>query len=210
MYNLNKRLEVPLDDRVFLVDTVASLDDLLAEVQTDDDIPFWAELWPAAQGLARFLYSKPDLEGNRILELGAGLGLPGFAAAARGAVVTQTDYSQASMAACRHNAQLNGVQTSQLVADWRHFPDLGRFDWCVASDVLYEPDFHASLIEVLQQVLRPQGRVVISDPGRENAKVFMRQLQEQGYQIERREQLEVCEGGNQKIDLYIASKLKDI
>lgn len=207
MQILNKRIEIALNAKNFLIDTVESLDDLLAEVQEEDEIPFWAELWPAARALARFMASNQTLVQLKVLELGAGLGLPGIVAAAQGAHVVQTDYSPAAVAACAHNAGINGVTTSPVMADWRSFPDLGVFDWCIASDVLYEPTFHANLLEIFDQVLAPQGRIVISDPGREYAKKFMAQLAERGFCIEKIEEVEICEGRGYKIDLYIATPM---
>src|SRR3954468_16519739 len=43
-------------------------------------LPYWAELWPSAPGLARARASRA-LHGARTLELGCGLGLPSLAAA---------------------------------------------------------------------------------------------------------------------------------
>ncbi|KAG2451210.1 hypothetical protein HYH02_003817 [Chlamydomonas schloesseri] len=82
------------------------------------------ELWPAATTLALFLTNP---EGRRILkaaarvvELGAGLGLPGIVAAALGAPrVTLTDLPQALPLAAA-NARLNGVAGACTAAplDW--------------------------------------------------------------------------------------------
>src|SRR5690348_13038519 len=52
-------------------------DDLIDEDAFDDDefLPYWAELWASGIALARVV---PSLEprGKRVVELGAGLGLP--------------------------------------------------------------------------------------------------------------------------------------
>ncbi|MFZ5626405.1 MAG: hypothetical protein ACOY3H_03585, partial [Bacillota bacterium] len=47
--------------RSFQLYRVRDLDTLLAQVETDEDIPFWAELWPAAEGLALWLEARPEL-----------------------------------------------------------------------------------------------------------------------------------------------------
>ena len=45
-------------------------------------MPYWAELWPAGLALAHALPER--LDGVRVVELGAGLGVPSLVAAARG------------------------------------------------------------------------------------------------------------------------------
>ena len=53
-------------------------------------MPYGIVLWPAAIALAHEIATRP-FAGLRVLELGAGTGLPGIVAAARGAHVVQTD-----------------------------------------------------------------------------------------------------------------------
>src|SRR5690349_7060332 len=63
---------------------------LRAEKESATPRPYGVVLWPAAIALAHELLTR-DLTGARILELGAGTGLPGIVAASRGARVVQTD-----------------------------------------------------------------------------------------------------------------------
>ena len=50
----------------------------------DEFLPYWAELWPSGLALARALPLRGS-RGWRVIELGAGLGVPSLVAAARGA-----------------------------------------------------------------------------------------------------------------------------
>jgi predicted nicotinamide N-methyase len=100
----------------------------------DEFLPYWAELWPAATALAAAL---PDVEGLRVIELGAGLGVPSLVAAARGARVTATDWSQDAVELLRENAVRNGLELEAERWDWRE-PRAGRFDLALGADVLYE------------------------------------------------------------------------
>src|SRR3569623_637216 len=59
----------------------------------DVKLPYGIVLWPAAIALAHELATR-DVNGLRVLELGAGTGLPGLVAAARGARVVKTDRRQ--------------------------------------------------------------------------------------------------------------------
>lgn len=105
-----------------------------AAFEHDEFLPYWAELWPAATALAEAL---PEVAGLRVVELGCGLGVPALVAAARGALVTATDWSAEAIELLRENAELNGLRLSAEVRDWRE-PWAERFDLALAADVLYE------------------------------------------------------------------------
>ena len=68
-----------------------SADELIDETAFDEDefLPYWAELWPSGLALAEAVAGL-DMCGLRVLELGAGLGLPSLAAALGGAAVLAT------------------------------------------------------------------------------------------------------------------------
>ncbi|HEV2131729.1 MAG TPA: hypothetical protein VGR27_11530, partial [Longimicrobiaceae bacterium] len=63
-------------------------DELIDEEDFDRDerLPYWAELWPSARALARYLLER-EVPAGRVLELGAGVALPSLALHARGAEV---------------------------------------------------------------------------------------------------------------------------
>src|SRR5687767_12939371 len=65
--------------------------------------PYGIVVWPSAIALSHELATR-DLAGKRILELGAGTGLPGIVAASLGARVVQTDRQSLVMHVCKQNA----------------------------------------------------------------------------------------------------------
>ncbi len=101
----------------------------------DEFLPYWAELWPAARALSAAL--PADLAGVRVVELGCGLGVPSLVAAARGAVVTATDWAEEAVALLERNARANSLDVRAEVRDWRD-PWPEEFDLALAADVLYE------------------------------------------------------------------------
>jgi predicted nicotinamide N-methyase len=103
--------------------------------ERDEFLPYWAELWPAATALAAALAGR--LDGKRVVELGCGLGLPSLVAAARGAVVTATDWAEEAVDLLVRNAARNGLSVRAEVRDWRE-PWAEEFDLALAADVLYE------------------------------------------------------------------------
>ncbi len=179
--------EVPVmfPGKTFKINVVEDVDYLLDLVETDDDVPFWAVLWPAALGMAEYFWENTAFDGKRILELGAGLGLVGIVAAAKGAEVVQTDFIPEALRLAERNAGINGINKIRYVlADWRKFPLDERFDLILGSDILYEPTLHPFLRDIFQNNLKPGGTVVLADPGRDDAKSFISNLQNKGYHID--------------------------
>jgi predicted nicotinamide N-methyase len=173
---------IDLGDKLITMRVIEDLEPLLARVEVDEDIPFWAELWPSALGLARFLWQQIELQGKSTLELGAGLGLPGITAALKGAHVVETDLVAASLEWARANAQLNGLfDLEYLTADWRDFRVAGKYEVILGSDVLYEPKQHPMLEQILEAYLLPMGRAYLADPGREGASTFLERLTGKGW-----------------------------
>jgi predicted nicotinamide N-methyase len=135
----------------------------------DEFLPYWAELWPAAGALASAL--PEALAGLRVVELGCGLGVPSLVAAARGAVVTATDWAEDAVALLAQNAAANGLEVLAEVRDWRD-PWEGEFDLALAADVLYEERNVEPLLARLRQ-LAPEALVALA--GRPYEAEFLRQ-----------------------------------
>ena len=134
----------------------------------DEFLPYWAELWPAATALADALPTR--LDGVRVVELGCGLGVPALVAAARGAVVTATDWSSDAVELLARNAARNGLAVRAEVRDWRE-PWSGEFDLAIAADVLYEERNVEPLAQRLRQ-LAPEAFVALA--GRPYEPEFLR------------------------------------
>lgn len=135
----------------------------------DEFLPYWAELWPSALGLTRAV-AELDLAGARVVELGCGLGLPGIAAARRGAHVLLADWSTEALLLATLNARRNGVRVEAAACSWHRPSRLlagAPWDLVLASDVLYEPRDAAALLDLLPR-LGP--RTLLADPGRPAAR----------------------------------------
>jgi predicted nicotinamide N-methyase len=148
----------------------------------DERLPYWAELWPSAVGLARYVLQHLELRGQQVLELGSGLGLVSVAAALRGAHVLCTDYELDALAFARHNARRNACpQIRFRLVDWRRPMLRRRYAAILASDVIYEARNFSPLVTVLQRFLARGGLAVFADPGRLNAVPFFALLQQRGF-----------------------------
>ena len=153
-----------------------SADELIDEAAfaVDEFLPYWAELWPSGAALAAHV-GRRDLRGRRVLELGAGLGLPSLAAALRGADVLATDWAEDAVALLQANAERNGVALRVEVARW---DDPARFgsgwDLVLAADVLYEARNADQLLALLPRLEARE--IVLAEPGRPFAKDFLAQF----------------------------------
>jgi predicted nicotinamide N-methyase len=148
-------------------------DELIDEDDFDDDefLPYWAELWRSGVALADVV-SSLDVRGKRVLELGAGLGLPSLAAALRGGKVLATDWADDAVALLRANAKRNSIRLRAKRVRWDAPEALLReapWQLVLGADLLYEERNAVQLLELLPQL---GGEILIADPGRPFAKDF--------------------------------------
>jgi predicted nicotinamide N-methyase len=150
-------------------------------------IPYGVALWPSAIALAHELVARAGLlAGRRVLELGAGTGLPGIVAASFGAHVVQTDRHALVMSVCRRNATRNRVPEGAIahrVADWTTWDDTARHDWILGADILYADGMHPHLRQIFASNLAPDGRILLADPFRKSSLALLEALEQDGWRI---------------------------
>jgi len=141
-------------------------------------------LWPASIALGLEIAERAqEFRGTKVLELGAGVGLAGIVAAACGASVVQTDRDEEALAMCRRNAEQSGVVTDTRVGDWSEWTDDARYDWVIASDVLYRTTLHAQLRAVFDRTRAPRGRLLIADPLRKASVEWLEGMEREGWDV---------------------------
>jgi predicted nicotinamide N-methyase len=178
---------ISIAGRSFTLCLPAAADELLdhpathAAFKADEYLPYWAELWPAAEMLAGALLTHAWPPGacseHRVWEIGCGVGLPGLAALSLGMQVTFSDYDGTALRFAAHNARANGFcdfATCQM--DWRHPPLEGRATLLLAADVVYEARHVSPIVKLIQQMLAPQGECWLVDPDRIHAGRLRREL----------------------------------
>jgi predicted nicotinamide N-methyase len=147
------------------------------------DLPYGIVLWPAAIALAHELAARP-VAGRRVLELGAGTGLPGIVAASLGARVVQTDKHPVALHLCKMNAARNGITTIEhRAADWAAWADRDAYDLIIGSDVLYSDTLHPHLRRIFAENLAPGGTLLLADPFRKLAVAFLEKLEADGWRV---------------------------
>jgi predicted nicotinamide N-methyase len=132
--------------------------------------PYWAFAWAGGQALARHVLDNRDtVAGARVLDLAAGSGLVGIAAALAGAApVTAVDIDAFTEAAIQLNAEANKVYVDVLVQDLLDHPAPAepRYDVILVGDLFYERDTAARALAFLDRHAAIGTRVLIGDPGR--------------------------------------------
>jgi len=149
-------------------------------------VTYGLALWPSAIALAHETAGRADeARGRRVLELGAGTGLPGIVAASFGASVVQTDRQQAVLSLCRLNAERNAVvgTVKHRFADWAQWTDTAPYDWIIGSDILYQAPMHPHLTRIFESNLAPGGRVLLADPFRPASFAVLESLEAAGWTI---------------------------
>lgn len=139
---------------------------------------YWAQVWPASIGLCHFLYKHPHyIEERNVVELAAGLGLPGLYAATMAKQVTITDREEQAVACIQQSImhlQLKNAQATKM--DWKNAVKTALPDVLLLSDVNYEPEVFEELMRVLEHFLHNKVTIIISTPQRLVAKPFINML----------------------------------
>lgn len=171
----------------------ADIDRLLELAQDDpeEQLPYWAELWPSGIALGdAVLLESAAVRGRPVVELGCGLGVTAVAALWAGAEVLVTDYSAEALLLTRWNCLANTGRTpATLRLNWRK-PSPEFFTLVqsmgaplvLAADVLYEERDIAPLLTLVERVTASGGALWLAEPGRRTAARFIERLREMGWQ----------------------------
>uniref|UniRef100_A0A3Q3QZ28 Uncharacterized protein n=1 Tax=Monopterus albus TaxID=43700 RepID=A0A3Q3QZ28_MONAL len=134
---------------------------------------YGAVMWPAALALCFFLDNNREtmnLQGKTVLELGAGTGLVAIVASLLGASVTATDLPvvlsnlranlmRNTRRRCRHMPQVAPLSWS-FDLDCTYPTSIYRYDYVLASDVVYHHDFLDELLATMKHFCKP-GTILI-------------------------------------------------
>ena len=155
----------------------------------EQNLPYWAEIWPSGIALAEAIVAHPDLvRGRRVIEIGSGLGVTAGAALKAGAHLTVADYSPESLLLCRYNCLSNtSLEPDTMTLNWRdpspEFRELvgSGFPVVLAADVLYETRDIEPMLDLIEWLVEPDGLFWLAEPGRNVAERFNERATECGW-----------------------------
>ena len=151
-----------------LIDPHRSADDDAVEPDgPEPQPPYWAYAWAGGAVLARYILNHPQsVAGRRVLDLGAGSGLVGIAAAKAGAsAVMAAEIARNGVAAIGLNAAANGVEITIVDDDITTGPP-PAVDLVLAGDVFYGREVALRVIPFLDRCLAAGIEVLVGDPRR--------------------------------------------
>lgn len=154
--------------RLYLAHRSSRLGDLLDALAPEGaPAPYWAFEWGGGGALVKYLAAHPGtVRGKRIVDLGAGSGIVGLAAARHGAVsVHAIDPNPLSAIATTLNAEANRLSVTTQTGD-----DLGGpppdADMILAGDVFYDAGLAARMLPYLARCAAAGIDVLVGDPFR--------------------------------------------
>lgn len=129
--------------------------------------PYWAYPWAGGAALARYILDRPEtVKGRRVLDLGAGSGIVGIAAAKAGASeVIAAEIDRHAVIALGLNAAANDVAITVIGDDLTSGPP-PQVDLVAVGDLFYERDLAIRVTAFLDRCLAAGINMLVGDPRR--------------------------------------------
>jgi predicted nicotinamide N-methyase len=156
--------EVAINQQTFQFFLPNSIDPFINDDNPIQSFPLWAKIWKSSLTLADFIAREPAVPEKYFLEIGAGIGLVGIAAAAFGHQVTISEYNPDALAFIRANACINHLPDLKVnCLDW-NIPEHinGQYDCIIGSEIIYKKEDLDSIQLILNKLLKPDGEIIIA------------------------------------------------
>jgi methyltransferase-like protein 23 len=142
------------------------------------DFPYWAQVWPAAKALAAYIAINSALVQNKqVVEMAAGLGLPGLTAARFASRVIISDYIEAPLHLVKKSATENKFTNVHCsILNWNNADADPNTEVLLLSDINYDPTCFDKLLSMLHQFLQAGTTILLSTPHRIAGKTFIEML----------------------------------
>jgi predicted nicotinamide N-methyase len=138
--------------------------------------PYWARIWPASIGLCYYAIQQADvLKDKRVLELGAGLGLPSLLVSRYARETMCTDIAPEAIPFVKASAVINQQNVQVKILDWKEAAQ-NETDLVMMSDVNYDPVVFDDLQVLIKELLDKNREIWLSTPQRLAASVFAENL----------------------------------
>jgi predicted nicotinamide N-methyase len=136
-----------------------------AETGTEQEVPFWATVWPGAVVFARYILNHQiEVSGKKVLDLGCGGAIAGIAAARAGAQeVIANDVDTVALEIAAQNAAANQVSIKLDSADYLSARPLPPVDVILVADMFYQQEQARRLIAHLTEAVKTGSQVFIAD-----------------------------------------------
>ncbi|MGR8947993.1 MAG: class I SAM-dependent methyltransferase [Gammaproteobacteria bacterium] len=139
-------------------------------------------VWESGEVLARLMWMR-DFNGEKILEIGCGIGLASLILGIRSQNISATDRHPQAQRFLDYNTALNEITPIKFErCSWEQ-PEssLGKFDLIIGSDLLYDRDCIEPLCHFIDLHAETTCEVMLIDPNRGLRSTFSKQMERLGF-----------------------------
>ena len=164
LFNYQNKVAIYIPDP----NTVKLTYERLVEKNASTPFPFWAKLWPSSLALTAFLQDQPKWVANKkVLEIGAGIGLPSFSISGIVSEVLISDHAKDAVELITKNINVLKLNNARaMMLDWNQFPDNISADTILLSDINYAPEQFEPLLKLLKRFLNDGSALILATPQR--------------------------------------------
>jgi predicted nicotinamide N-methyase len=158
--------------------SVKTVYEKLKEQNSNLPFPFWAKVWASSKAMVSFLQEEPHfIENKKVLEIGAGIGLPSFSIANKASNIIISDYDKEAVALVHKNVSyLNLSNVTSIVLDWNDTPEHIIANTILLSDTNYNPSDFDALVISITSFINKGSVVILATPNRITANPFLEKL----------------------------------
>ena len=150
----------------------------LAAENTATIFPYWAKVWASAHAMTRFLQEEPSfVQNKRVLEIGAGIGIPSFSIASLTKKIIISDHVPDAVALLQKNIDYLALNNAQAAfIDWNTISENITVDTILLSDTNYEPSAHNHLILLIDKFINKGSSIILATPNRLASNPFIERI----------------------------------
>lgn len=150
----------------------------LAAENTATIFPYWAKVWASAHAMTQFLQEEPTwIQNKRVLEIGAGIGIPSFSIASLTKKIIISDHVPDAVALLQKNIDYLALNNAQAACiDWNTISENITVDTILLSDTNYEPSAHNHLILLIDKFINKGSSIILATPNRLASNPFIERI----------------------------------
>lgn len=150
----------------------------LAAENTATIFPYWAKVWASAHAMTRFLQEEPSfVQNKRVLEIGAGIGIPSFSIASLTKKIIISDHVPDAVALLQKNIDYLALNNAQAACiNWNTISENITVDTILLSDANYEPSAHNHLILLIDKFINKGSSIILATPNRLASNPFIERI----------------------------------
>jgi predicted nicotinamide N-methyase len=145
--------------------------------------PYWAKVWASSDAIVQFLLEEPGwIQNKKVLEIGAGIGVPSLSIATQAHKIIVSDYAPDAVMLLQKNIEylkLTNVLAQQI--DWNNVSEDLVVDTILLSDTNYEPHEHNNLVLLIEKYINTGSTIIVATPNRLSSNPFLENVSKYMY-----------------------------